>query len=106
MQRTCFECAKAIAGMGFIAVGAFAFYGNLSQLCSAACTEVPGFLPTLMLTGSRMLQAYAADHREFVQISLLHAVGLFWPLLLAIAGTVLLREYFAADGDALQKKDC
>ena len=106
MQRTMFDCAKSIAGTGFIALGSFASYQNLAHLRSAICAEGPDLLPCLTLTASRALHTYAADHLHFLQIILLHMLDIFWPLLLAITGTVLSRDFFTGNGNGHQKKDC
>jgi hypothetical protein len=52
------------------------------------------------------LQAYAADHQRFLQGFLRHIFVSCWPLLLVIAGTILSRDAFTDDVNALPKKDC
>ena len=50
-------------------------------------------LPSGVLAASQAAQAYALDHQGFLQ-GLLQILGSFWPLLLVIAGTILLRDAF------------
>ena len=103
MHQTLFGCVKSIAGTSFIALGSYVAYGNLSHLRSAIRAEGPGV--SLMLTASRILHAYGADRQCFVQVFLLHMASFFWPPLLAMTGTVLLREFFTNNVNGLPKKD-
>jgi hypothetical protein len=111
--QTFFGRAKSIAGAALVGLGIFIVHGNLdraatqwSHLFSTAPGEAPGVLATVILAAPRVLQAYAADHRRFLQGFLRHLFLSCWPLLLVIVGTVLSRDTFTEDVNALPKKDC
>ena len=113
MQQTFFGRAKSIAGAALVGLGIFIFHGNLdraatqwSHLLSTTPGEAPGVLATVILAAPRVLQAYAADHQRFLQGFLRHIFLSCWPLLLVIVGTVLSRDTFTEDVNALPKKDC
>jgi hypothetical protein len=112
MQQTFFGRAKSIAGAALVGLGIFIFHGNLdraatqwSHLLSTTPGEAPGVLATVILAAPRVLQAYAADHQRFLQGFLRHIFLSCWPLLLVIVGTVLSRDTFTEDVNALPKKD-
>jgi hypothetical protein len=112
MQQTFFGRAKSIAGAALVGLGIFIFHRNLdraatqwSHLLSTPPGEAPGVLATVILA-PRVLQAYAADHPRFLQDFLRHIFLSCWPLLLVIVGTVLSRDTFTEDVNALPKKDC
>jgi hypothetical protein len=111
--QTFFGRAKSIAGAALVGLGIFIVHGNLdraatqwSHLFSTAPGEAPGVLATVILAAPRVLQAYAADHQRFLQGFLRHLFLSCWPLLLVIVGTVLSRDTFTEDVNALPKKDC
>jgi hypothetical protein len=52
------------------------------------------------------LQAYGADHQRFLQGFLRHIFVSCWPLLLVIVGTVLLRDTFLDNVNALPRNNC
>ncbi len=113
MQQTFFGRAKSIAGAALVGLGIFIFYENLdraatqlSHLLGAIPGEALGVLPTVILVASRILQAYAADHRRFLLAFLQHMLESSWPLLLVMVGTVLSRDAFTDNVNALPKKDC
>jgi hypothetical protein len=113
MQQTFFGRAKSIAGAALVGLGIFIFHGNLdraatqwSHLLSTTPGEAPGVLATVILAAPRVLQAYAADHQRFLEGFLRHIFLSCWPLLLVIVGTVLSRDTFTEDVNALPKKDC
>jgi hypothetical protein len=113
MQQTFFGRAKSIAGAALVGLGIFIFHGNLdraatqwSHLLSTTSGEAPGVLATVILAAPRVLQAYAADHQRFLQGFLRHIFLSCWPLLLVIVGTVLSRDTFTEDVNALPKNDC
>jgi len=113
MQQTFFGRAKAIAGAALVGLGIFIVHGNLdraatewSRLLSTTPGEAPGVLATVILAAPRVLQAYAADHQRFLEGFLRHLFLSCWPLLLVIVGTVLSRDAFPEDGNALPQKDC
>ena len=113
MQQTFFGRAKSLAGAALVGLGIFIFHGNLDRaatewthLLSTTPGEALGVLPTVILAAPRVLQPYAADHQRFLQCFLRHIFVSCWPLLLVIAGTVLSRDTFTDNVNALPKKDC
>ena len=113
MQQTFFGRAKSIAGAALVGLGIFIFQGNLdraatqwSHLLSTTPGAAPGVLAAVILAAPRVLQAYGADHQRFLQGFLPHIFLSCWPLLLVIVGTVLSRDTFTEDVNALPKKDC
>jgi hypothetical protein len=111
MQHTFLGRTKSIAGAALIGLGIFILYKNLDQAAIqlnhlfGTPREMLGVLPTAVLAALRVLQAYASDHRRFVQGLFQHVFATFWPLLLVIAGTVLSQDAFPGDADAVTKKD-
>jgi len=113
MQRTFFGRAKSLAGAALVGLGIFILQGNLDRaatewrhLLSTTPGEAQGILPTVILAAPRVLQAYAANHQRFLQGFLRHVFVSCWPLLLVIVGTVLSRDTFTEDVNALPKEDC
>ena len=113
MQQTFFGRAKSLAGAALVGLGISILQGNLDRaatqwrhLLSTTHGEALGALPTVILAAPRILQAYAADHQRFVQGFLREIFVSCWPLLLVVVGTVLLRDTFMGDVNALPKKDC
>ena len=113
MRQTFFGRAKSLAGAALVGVGIFIFHGNLDRaatewthLLSTTPGEALGVLPKVILAAPRILQAYGADHHQFLQCFLRHIFVSCWPLLLVIARTVLSRDTFTEDVNALPQKDC
>ena len=113
MQQTFFGRAKSLGGAALVGLGIFILQGNLDRaatqwrhLLSTTHGETLGVLPTVILAAPRILQAYAADHQRFVQGFLREIFVSCWPLLLIVVGTVLLRDTFMGDVNALPEKDC
>jgi hypothetical protein len=98
-RTTASRSLKSIAGATACALGFLLLLANLDGLAAqigqtvAAPSETPGILPALGLAGLHALQSYAFDHARFSS-SLLQILVSFWPLLLVIAGTMLLRNSF------------
>jgi hypothetical protein len=97
-QHRLSESFKSTAGATLVGAGLHLLWGNLDRAAShwshplgAAAGEALGVLPSIALALSQVVQAGASDHREFV-LTLLRILISFWPLLLVIAGTILLRE--------------
>jgi hypothetical protein len=107
MQRTWFERAKSVAGAVLVAVGMFILYQHLdravSQLLGAPGGPL-GALPTSVFAASRFVQSYATDHQRFLENLVKQILISAWPLLLVMVGTVLSRDGFADQGDAIPKK--
>ncbi len=97
MQFTRFKRAGSTAGTAFIGLGTFIFYGNLYrdavQLFHRfeVARQTWGAAATFGLAASQILQDYADDRRLFLHIFLRNIVVTTWPLLLVIAGMILLR---------------
>ena len=113
MQQTFFGRAKSVAGAALVGIGIFIFHGNLDRaasewthLLSTTHGEALGVLPTVILAAPRILQAYGADHQWFVQGFLRDLFVSCWPLLLVTVGTLLLRDTFVGDVNALPRNNC
>jgi hypothetical protein len=119
MRQTFFGSPKSIAGVALVGLGITVLYQNLdgatTQLSQLICTtrgEALGVLPSVVLVSARVMQAYAFDHRRFLEGFFQQLWVLFWPLLLVVVGTVLSRDGFKDQLEALarpnqyfQKKD-
>jgi len=113
MQQTFFGRAKSLGGAALVGLGIFILQGNLDRaatqwrhLLSTTHGEALGVLPTVILAVPRVLQAYGADHQRFVRGFLREIFVSCWPLLLVVVGTLLLRDTFMGDVNALPEKDC
>ena len=113
MQQTFFGRAKSVAGAALVGIGIFILQGNLDRaatqwrhLLSTTHGKALGVLPTVILAAPRILQAYGADHQWFVRGFLRDLFVSCWPLLLVTVGTLLLRDTFVGDVNALPRKDC
>jgi len=111
-QQTVFRSSKSIAGAVLVGLGMFILYENLagavarlSHILGANGSGALGVLPAVILAVSQVLQAYAADHQRFLQGFLQHMLVSSWPMLLVLVGTVLSRDAFADNVNALPKKD-
>jgi hypothetical protein len=95
-RRTPSRSLKSISGAGVFALGLFLLFvsldGPAAQFSSAvgAPAEALGILPALGLAALHALQAYTFDHAGFSS-SLLQILVSFWPVLLIVAGAILLR---------------
>jgi hypothetical protein len=101
MRQKFFGNHKSIAGAALAGVGIIVLYVNvdgaasqLSQLLGNARGDALGVLPAAVLVAARVMQAYASDHRRFVEGFVQHLLVLLWPLLLVIAGKVLSQDAF------------
>src|SRR5256885_7503507 len=110
-QHRLSESLKSIVGGALVGLGLHILFGNLDRvaeqmkhmLCTAAW-ETLGVLPSVVLAASQAVQAYGLDHQRFLQSLLWIGFWIlisFWPLLLVIAGTVLLRNCFTEKAKAL-----
>ncbi len=100
-QRNTSENLKSIAGGVLVGLGLHILSGNvagdvsrLKLALSMPAGEALGVLPSVALAASQVAQTYALDHQGFLD-SLLQMLASFWPLLLVIAGTILLRDALA-----------
>jgi hypothetical protein len=95
------ESITVIAGGALVGLGLHILSGNLDtaadqlrHLLGNTVGDALGVLPSVVLASSQAAQAYALDHHGFLQCFLRMLVS-FWPLLLVVVGTVLLRDVFA-----------
>jgi len=101
------ESITVIAGGALVGLGLHILSGNLNtaadqlrHLLGNTVGDALGVLPSVVLASSQAAQAYALDHHGFLQCFLRMLVS-FWPLLLVVVGTVLLRDVFAHKVKAL-----
>ena len=106
-QRTAFRSSKSIAGAAFVGVGMFMVYGNLAGavaqlrfVLGANGSDALGVLPAVVLATSQAVHACGFDHQGLMPC-LLRMLISFWPPLLVIAGTMLLRDAFTGKVKAL-----
>lgn len=92
------ERLRSIAGGALIGLGLHILFGNLDRgvvqvrhLLGTTAGDALGTLPTAVLAASQAVQAYALDHQAFL-LGLGRLLISFWPLLLVMAGTVLLQD--------------
>src|ERR1700694_5759152 len=91
------ENLKSIAGGVLVGLGLHILSANLAgdvtrlkHMFGIPAGEALGALPSVALAASQVVQAYALDQQRFWD-SLLQMLASLWPLLLVIAGTILLR---------------
>jgi hypothetical protein len=96
-QRTAFRSSKSIAGAVFVGVGMFILYENLAgavaqlkYVLGANGSDALGVLPAVVLATSQAVRVCGFDHQGFLPC--LRMLISFWPPLLVIAGTMLLRD--------------
>jgi len=73
-------------------------------MLGSAASETLGVLPSAVLAASQAVQAYGLDHQGFLQSLLWIGFWIlisFWPLVLVVAGTLLLRNFFTGKAKAL-----
>jgi hypothetical protein len=92
---------KSIAGGILVGLGLHILSGNLAgdatqlrHLLSLPTADALGLLPSVALAASQAAEAYDLDQHRFLD-SLLQLLPSFWPLLLVIAGIILLRDTLA-----------
>ena len=105
------EGLKSIVGEALVGLGLHILFGNLDRVAEqlqhmlgTPAWETLGALPSAVLAASQAMQAYGLDHQGFLQ-TLLWMLISFWPLLLVILGTVLLRDFFTERAKALPAPD-
>jgi hypothetical protein len=101
-RNTASQSLKSIAGAFLLALGLLILSANLDGI--AACTssfagisapQEPGVFPALSLAALHAAQTYTFDHGRFLS-SLLRILVSFWPMILILAGVLLLRDLFRA----------
>lgn len=92
---------KSIAGGILVGLGLHILSVNLAgdatqlrHLLGIPTGAALGLLPSVALAASQAAQAYDLDQQRFLD-SLLQLLPSFWPLLLVVVGTILLRDAFA-----------
>jgi hypothetical protein len=96
-SRTTTRSMKSVFGAAALAIGSFLLLVNLDGIAAqindavGAPAESVGIFPALGLAGLHALQAFAFDHAGFLS-SLLQILVSFWPLILVLLGTALLRS--------------
>ena len=99
-QQTSSKTLTSIAGALLLALGFLILFSNLdaaaTQITNAAGSSGGRLLeivPFLVLALLRGLQAYVFDHARFLS-GVLEFLVSFWPLILILTGTLLLRDVF------------
>ena len=97
-QHKLSESVKSIAGAALIGVGLHILWGNLDKAATqvshplgASAADALGVLPSIAMAFSQVVQAYASNHQGFL-LGVLRMLVSFWPLLMVVAGTMLLRD--------------
>jgi hypothetical protein len=95
------ENLKSIAGGILVGLGLHILSVNLAgdaaqlrHLLGIPTGAALGLLPSVALAASQAAQAYDLDQQRFLG-SLLRLLPSFWPLLLVVVGTILLRNALA-----------
>lgn len=110
-QHTLFQPLKLMAGTALIGLGVFLLLGNLSAAAaqlshllgiSAAAAKTLGVLTAVGLAAPHALPVYLFDHQAFLR-SLCQISISFWPLLVVMAGTILLRDRLTGEVKELPK---
>jgi hypothetical protein len=94
------EILKSVAGAALVGLGLHILFGNLDrvaaqlrQINGTGTEQALGILPSVVLEASQAARAYSSDHHGFL-LGLLRMLISFWPALLVIVGTILLRNVF------------
>jgi len=99
-RRATSQSLKSIAGASLIAFGLVILFANLDGVAASLSNcarvyvhEAVGILPALGLAALHAAQSYAFGHAGFLS-SLLQILVSFWPVILILAGALLLRDVF------------
>ena len=99
-RRATSQSIKSIAGASFIALGLVILFTNLDGVAASLSNcagilihETFGILPALGLAALHAAQTYVFDHAAFLS-NLLQILVSFWPVILILAGALLLRDVF------------
>src|SRR3982074_3010613 len=97
-QKAAFQSSKLIAGATLVGVGTLILYENLAgdfaqlrHVLGANGSDALGVLPAVVLATSQAVRACGFDYQGLLPC-LLRMLISFWPPLLVIAGTMLLRD--------------
>jgi hypothetical protein len=99
-RNTASQSLKSTAGAFLLALGLLILSANLDGIaaCMSAFAGIsvpqePGIFPALTLAALHAAQTYAFDHARFLS-SLLRILVSFWPMILILAGGLLLHDVF------------
>jgi hypothetical protein len=96
-QQTSTRSLLSITGAILIILGLVLIFSNIDEFAVHITNSFPapmknvGMLPALGLAGLSALQVYLSDHSRFFS-ALLQFLVSFWPLLLVVAGALLMRR--------------
>jgi uncharacterized membrane protein len=99
-RQTSSRSLLSITGAILLILGLMLIFANLDEIAARITSsftspvETLGMFPALGLAGLRALQVYVFDHSQFLS-ALRHILVSFWPLLLVVAGAVLMRRTLA-----------
>jgi len=101
-RNTASRSLKSIGGAVLLALGLVILSANLDGIAACASNfagistpQEPEIFPALGLAALHAAQTYAFDHARFLS-SLLRMLVSFWPVILILAGVLLLRDVFRA----------
>ncbi len=110
-QHNTSQNIKSIAGGALVGLGLHILSGNVAgdlarlKLALGLPTgDALGVMSSVALVASRGAQAYALDQQNFFG-GLFQMLASFWPLLLVIVGTILLRDALADKVNELPATD-
>ncbi len=99
-RNTASRSLKSIAGAFLLGVGLLILSANLDEIgaCMSAFAGISApqeaaAFPALTLAALHAAQTYAFDHARFLS-SLLRILVSFWPMILILAGGLLLHDVF------------
>lgn len=111
-QNTVFQNFRILAGGAFIGLGASILFRNMTEAASqlthllgitADGADALGVLAAGALAASNVSQAYLFDHNEFLRTIYLVLLS-FWPLLLFVAGALLMQVGLTGESNKSSKK--
>ena len=99
-RQTASQRSKSIAGATLVAVGLFILYEDLAgaiahvrDVLGSNGSEALGIFPAVILAASKAAHGCSFDHHTLVT-GLIRMLISFWPPLVVIVGTSLLRDTF------------
>jgi hypothetical protein len=107
MRGAFLERVKSIAGAALLAGGMVILYEHVARAgvqVSRLCGTAGGALPAVVLSATRVAQAYAADHQRFLEDFFKQIFASCWPLVLVVVGTVLSRDGLPDEATHFQKE--
>jgi hypothetical protein len=101
-RNTASRSLKSTAGAFLLALGLVVLSANLDEIVACmrgvagiSAPKEPEIFPALGLAALHAAQTYAFDHARFLS-SLMQILVSFWPVILILAGVLLLRDVFRA----------